>query len=257
MYPVIFQWGKAALQTYSVMISLTFFTGLALWIWQGKRVGLKTEKQISLALIAFFSGLVGARLLAVLTQWKRYASGELGVSALWEGGIVYLGGFIAAFGIFHSLAPRMGLPRKLALNTAAPALCFEHAVGRIGCFLNGCCFGTVCALTWGVTYTNPLSVAPQGLPLHPSQLYESIGLIALGFLLLRHNKRPFIKLETINLYLLFYVVLRFFVEFSRGDLLRGVHWGLSTSQWLSLGLIFVALLLDFPDSSDHKKAHEN
>ena len=259
MHPVLFRWGEAALQTYSLMISVAYFVALGVWIFLArKRELLKAEAQINISLIACAAGWVGARGLFVAVEWEHFASGEFHLWHLWEGGVVFLGGFVTGGLTFWALLRRFGLPGKLSLETAAPALCFAHAVGRLGCFANGCCHGSVCHLPWAVTYTDPLSAAPLLTPLHPTQLYEALGLVLLGLWLARKVLRaPKTRPEVVPTYLLGYGILRFVVEFFRGDTLRGAWLGLSTSQWIALMMILTALWLDFQRARDHNLGHES
>ena len=257
MYPLIFQWGDAALTTYSFLVSLAFFVGLGVWIWQGKRFGLKAEALVNLSLLAFFLGWLGARLLFMAVAWEDFFEGTLSPFHIWQGGVVYLGGFGAAFLGLYFLMPRLGVNRYHGFVSAAPALCFAHALGRLGCFFNGCCHGSTCHLPWAITYTDPLSAAPLGMALHPSQLYEVIGLTFLGLVLVWNNQKGILRIASYKVYLLCYGTLRFFVEYTRGDLLRGALGPFSTSQWLSLSLILAALFLDFPRPNDHNRAHES
>ncbi|MBS1985720.1 MAG: prolipoprotein diacylglyceryl transferase [Bdellovibrionales bacterium] len=257
MFPILFRIGDAALYSYPLLFSLAYFVGLFVWQSEGRRYGLKGEAQVSLSLGTIFSGLLGARLLFLLTQWRSVLGGELQVWALWEGGLVFLGGFVAGFLYLLWSMPRWKIPYAVGFDTLAPALAWAHAVGRLGCFANGCCHGRRCDLPWAVTYSNPLSVArPLGTPLHPSQLYEALGLVLLGWWLMKNNRRPSSsqRWATRHLYLMGYGVLRFAVEFTRGDVLRGEWLALSTSQWISLGLIFAAVLLDLRRRPRHNSA---
>src|SRR5690606_19504468 len=110
---------------------------------------------------------------------------------------------------------------------------------------------------WAVEYTHPLSPALKNYPVHPVQLYEASGLLILGILLIINNRYPRWSIPTWWFYLLGYGVLRFFLEFFRGDLARGGFAGFSTSQWLGLGLIFVFLFLAFLRRTDHNSPHES
>jgi phosphatidylglycerol:prolipoprotein diacylglycerol transferase len=255
MHPVLFQWGPAALSTYTVLVSLAFFVGAGVWILQGRRLGWSTERMVHLSLMAALWGWLGARALFVLTQWDRYLADPLRIFMVWEGGVVFLGGFLAATAYLLRAIPAEGIPLRKGLSTAAAAVAWAHAVGRLGCFFNGCCHGSRCDLPWAVTFEHPFSAAqPLGVPLHPSQLYEVLGLVLLGGLILWSERRPRPLGQGWRLYLLGYSALRFFVEFTRGDGLRGAWAGLSTSQWICVVLFLTALLLDLRGREDHNHA---
>lgn len=260
MWPVIFQVGPAALQTYTVALSLAFFAGLGLWIREARRVSISPEKIVNLSLGAFLAGLVGGRLLFLVTQWSRIAEGEVHIWALWEGGLVFLGGFLGGTAFLYWAAPRAGISRRIAFDTLAPALAVAHAIGRLGCFANGCCHGNFCPYPWAVTYENPLAAArPLHVPLHPTQIYESLSLLILAAVLLRWNRRPGAftqRISSLQIYLIGYGIFRFALEFYRGDSWRGKWFGLSTSQWLSLGMILFAIVLDFTRRAYHNGRNE-
>ena len=256
MLPILLRFGDQVVFTYPIILSFAFFTGLGLWLRETHRMhpALASDKLVNAALLAFFGGLAGARVLFILVQWPRYASGRLHVWALWEGGLVFLGGLIAAIGILWFRLPRLGFAtRREGFESLAAPVAFAHAVGRLACFANGCCHGSTCPYPWGVTYTDPYSAArPLGTPLHPTQLYEAGALVALGTLLLWNGRRPERRFSNVALYLGIYGVFRFGNEFFRGDLLRGEAGGLSTSQWISLALVATAVFLDLRKGRGHK-----
>lgn len=257
MHPIFFElWGHS-LHSYIAMLNLAFFVGMGLWLIEGKRVAIEPSLIVRWTIVSFVVGLVGARSLHLLV---RFAQGDLpaiGARDLSQGGIVYLGGFIMAFGVMIFLAQRARKNVRTVLNSGAAPLAAAHAIGRVGCLLNGCCFGSVCSFPWAVTYSNPYSIAPQGLPLHPSQAYEAMALFALSGFLWINSRRALLPFDNIRIYLFGYGVFRFLIEFTRGDLLRGLFLGLSTSQWLSILLIGIALSLDFPKGADHNPRNEN
>lgn len=255
MLPILFEFQGAALHTYSFLISLAAVAGVWLWVIQAKRYQIAADKIVNLSIWALAASWIGARALFYLTRYDDFASGKYSLWRPWEGGIVFLGGFFAAFIILIYLMPRMGVERQNGFKALAPALPFAHAIGRIGCFANGCCYGSPCDLPWAVSYSHSLTIAPHSIHLHPVQLYEALGLVALGAFLWNWDRKH--RFPSYRLYLLGYGVLRFFLEFFRGDSLRGFWGPLSTSQWLSLLLVIFALLLDFGPSGDHKKPHEN
>jgi phosphatidylglycerol---prolipoprotein diacylglyceryl transferase len=245
MYPVLFESLGGGIQSYLFVMSLAYFTGLGVWRLETRRLGVSWDSIINLSLLAMLFGLLGARLLYILTRLDDLLKGGVAAFSLWQGGIVYFGGFVFGFLAVATLAPRFKIDRVVAMNTGAVAICFAHAVGRLGCFLNGCCYGDVCDLPWAVTFSDLRSSAPLGLSLHPVQLYESVALVLLGLVLARNARRPIAgflsRWGNFRAYLFGYGVLRFALEFYRGDLVRGFYMGLSTSQWISLILIAAAL----------------
>lgn len=258
MYPILFTWGEGALYTYTTMASLGIILGGYLWVREGKRMlGAKTDSLINAALLMFLLGFVGAKLLFILTNIENYRTGYFELS-LSSGGIVFYGGMLGgALGLWN-WTKHNGYSSRTTFNAMAPGLALGHAIGRLGCLAHGCCFGKVCDLPWGISYHDARSLArPLDTPLHPTQLYEFFGLLVIGAICLRQNQKRGTQSQSFRLYLLSYGTLRFFTEFLRGDWLRGVWFGLSTSQWVSLAMIISCLFLDFRGRNDHNSAHEN
>jgi prolipoprotein diacylglyceryltransferase len=158
-----------------------------------------------------------------------------------ESGFVFYGGLLG-FVIFATVFARVSRVGDLEIfDRASPALAMAHAVGRLGCFLEGCCHGTHCDLPWAVTYD-----AAHG-PVHPVQLYESIALAIVGLFLW---KNELLRLQTKQarpssaaVYLMVYAGLRFALEFWRGDETRGAWAGLSSAQWISIPLFATGVFL--------------
>lgn len=259
MYPILFVWGDGALYTYTTLLSIAIIAGGCLWVNQGKLLlDARTDALINAALGALLLGFLGARLLFILTNIPRYQSGLFDLWTLSSGGIVFYGGLIGGGAATWHWAKRRGYSVRTTLSAMAPGLALAHAIGRLGCLAHGCCHGRVCNLPWAITFTDPRALArPLEVPLHPTQVYEVLGLSALAYALYRVNLKYGDKSPSYRLYFLGYGTLRFFVEFFRGDFLRGAWAGLSTSQWLSLALIICGLFLDFGGRKDHNSAHEN
>ena len=128
------------------------------------------------------------------------------------------------------------------LDIVVPVIPLGHAIGRIGCLCAGCCYGRPTDSAIGVVYTQPVGGAPTGVPLLPVPLFESAAnLVIFGILMLISHKSKSRYLTTF-LYCILYGITRFVLEFFRYDSIRGVTGGLSTSQWISLGLIAGALI---------------
>ncbi len=259
MFPVVFEWGDAVLTTYALLMSVAFFVGLFVALAQAKRLGgLPAELVVGKSIGAFLWGLAGARLLFVLTQWPRFAKGQWGLWEIASGGVVFFGGFLGAVAYLGWSLRHRPTQRRRLFAAFAPALAFAHAVGRLGCFANGCCHGDHCAWPWAVTISDPRSVATlQGVPLHPTPLYEAVFLVFLGIYLWRRNARPERAASSVRIYLVAYGLARFAFEFTRGDSLRGEALGLSTSQWISIGLVLTGLALDSKPLGRNNSTDEN
>ena len=204
---------------------------MALAASQAKRIGLDPSRIQTVGLVALLAGIAGARFTYVLSNWDWYHSHPLEIIRLDHGGLIFYGGFAAALLACLFTIARAGLPVWRTVDLLVPPVVLAHALGRVGCFLNGCCYGRPTSVPWAVVF--PL----EGIPRHPTQLYESGLLLILFLLLSRIGNRPATKPGTVILtYGLLYGIWRFFVEFFRGDnpVIAG---GLTIFQWMSLPLV--------------------
>jgi phosphatidylglycerol---prolipoprotein diacylglyceryl transferase len=260
MLPILFMWGEGALYTYTTLFSVGIMVGGWLWVLESKKLtpGVPTDAIVNAIIAMFLLGILGAKLLFIVTNLQHYRSGLFQITKISSGGIVFYGGFIGGLAALLIWIRRRKLPYRATLNAIAPGLAIGHAIGRLGCFAHGCCHGAICHLPWGVSYQDPRALArPLNVPLHPTQLYEVLGLALIGGLCLWQNRKHKSASNAFKYYLLSYASLRFFVEFFRADTLRGAWAGLSTSQWVSIVLIICCLFLDFAGPKSHNSAHEN
>jgi phosphatidylglycerol:prolipoprotein diacylglycerol transferase len=246
MHPILLKIGPITIYSYGVMIALGIITGLFLARRQARKEGIDPDKIIDITFYLLITALIGARLLFVLMNFKGYIADPLAIFKIWEGGLVFYGGLVPAVVVGIWYIKRLGLPLWQVADILAPSLAIGHAMGRIGCFLAGCCYGAFCDLPWAITFTDSQSLAPQGIPLHPVQLYSSIALFALFiFLVLLRQKKTF-QGELFWTYILCYASGRFLLEFLRADMRGGLLAGvLSPAQVIGIPVagISVAMLL--------------
>lgn len=239
MYPVFFRLGDLAIHTYGVLVALGFAAGLWLAARRARVAGLDPEVIHRLGVWLIVAGIAGAKLFYITFFWPDFSGGwrAAGVASLREG-FVFYGGFIGAMGATILYARARRLPLWSLADTLAPAVALGHAFGRLGCFANGCCFGGVCRWPWAVSFPEPHLLA--GIPVHPTQLYETAGnlIICAGLLARRRGNHPPGQLWW--LYVLSYGILRFGIEFLRGDYESRLAGLVSVSQLVALGLIVVA-----------------
>jgi phosphatidylglycerol:prolipoprotein diacylglycerol transferase len=181
----------------------------------------------------FVFSWIGAKSLFLLTTIKPLLHSQILSWNFWTGGgFVFYGGLIGALfflGIVYLIKKNLTLEKLWAM---IPSLIFGHAIGRIGCFLAGCCYGKETNWFWGIEH--------EGHLLHPTQLIEATFLFLMGLFFIKSSLS---KSRLITIYFLIYGLLRFFIEFLRGDELRG-QWGpLTPSQWISLLLVMTGLVL--------------
>ncbi len=247
MYPELFQIGSLSVQSYGFFFALAYLTAFYFLRRSAELGGYSRNTFSDLALFCLVSGVIGARLFFVLQNRSAFAERWWEIFYFWSGGLVFFGGFIAATGFLVFYFRRKKIPVLRGLDLCVPALAFAHAVGRLGCFFAGCCHGKLCDLPWAMRLESSL-VTPElrGLPLHPTQLYESGGLILIGLVSLIILYRQPQKIGSASyFYLMSYSALRFSVEFFRGDSIRGElpMLGLSTSQGISILLFLLGCTL--------------
>jgi phosphatidylglycerol:prolipoprotein diacylglycerol transferase len=244
MHPVLFRIGSLTIYTYGVFVAMGFLLGLAMAMREARLAGEDPQKLIDMALYILLGAIIGSRVLYVLVSWDEFAENPLQIFMIWRGGLVFYGGLAAAILaiIWYTRLHRM--PLLKTLDICAPSLALGHAVGRIGCFSAGCCYGKPSSLPWAVTFTDPNSLAPLNVPLHPVQLYESFSLFLIFLILMALRRRQSFEGQVAWTYVLLYAGARFVLEFFRGDP-RGFVFGgaLSTSQFLGLLAAPVAVIL--------------
>lgn len=244
MHPVLFHIGKLHVYSYGLMIAIGIVVGLFLARRQAVREGINPDKIVDIAFYILLAALIGSRLLFVLTNFGEYFADPIKILKIWEGGLVFYGGLIPAVAIGIWYIKRLGLPLWQVTDIFAPSVAIGHAFGRIGCFLAGCCYGMPSSLPWAVTFTDPRSLAPQGIPLHPTQLYSSLGLFATFAFLIWLRKRKTFPGELLWSYILVYSIVRFFMEFLRGDPRGSVLGGLlSSAQAIGIPLAGISVVM--------------
>lgn len=244
MHPVIFQIGPVTIYSYGLMIALGIVVGLALARRQAGREGIAGDKIVDITFYCLLAAFIGARLGHILLDLHTYLAEPLAILKIWEGGLLFYGGLIPAVAVGIWYIKHLRLPLWQVADIFAPSIAIGHAFGRIGCFLAGCCYGTPTDLPWGVTFTHPRTLAPQGIPLHPTQLYSAFALLMLFVLLVWLRKRKAFHGELFWTYSLCFAVGRFFVEFLRGDdrgtILSGL---LSATQGISILLAGISTFM--------------
>ena len=233
--------GPLTVHSYGLMIALGILVCVFMGMYRARKYGYKDEAVLDIAIFGILSGFVGAKLLYVLVEFDSFLKNPMDVLGS-EGFVVYGGIIVGALvGILYCRIKK--LPCWEYFDLLAPSIAVAQGFGRIGCFLAGCCYGRPTDTFWGVTFPEG-SFAPAGVPLIPTQLISSAGdFIITGILLVysKHNK----KAGNVGiLYMLLYGIGRFLVECLRSDD-RGTVGLLSTSQFISIGIILLAIILFF------------
>jgi phosphatidylglycerol:prolipoprotein diacylglycerol transferase len=246
MHPVLIRFGPLTIHTYGFLIAIGFLVALWLAAVQAKKDGIHPGSILDLGFYILLAAIIGSRLFFVLINAGHYIDHPLDIFKIWEGGLVFYGGVLLAVpvAVWHIRKTRLDL--WSTADIFAPSIAIGHVFGRLGCLAAGCCHGKASEnLPWGIVFTDPECLAPTNVLLHPTQIYESSGelIIFLALIMLR-NRRSFTG-QLFMMYLILYAVLRFIVEFFRGDVGRGFIIGnISVSQGISI-LIFLSGLAGF------------
>jgi phosphatidylglycerol---prolipoprotein diacylglyceryl transferase len=209
MYPVLFRIGAFEVTSFGVMMAVAALVGLALFRSELRRSGLPSDAADA-GIVGVIGGFVGAKLLWTL---EHAGDGALTERLFSRGGLSWYGGLIGGVGAGLVYIVVRGWPIVETLAAATPALAFGHLIGRIGCFLVGDDYGRPTDLPWGVAF--PEGLPPTTRPVHPTQLYEAIGLGVLGWVLLRWRRRGVPGAIVLGRYLIGAGTLRFVIEFIR------------------------------------------
>lgn len=252
MHPILFNLGPIRLPTYGALMVTALLVGLWTAVRLGRREGLASNRLFDFSTWLIVVALVGAKLLMVLTNWSYYSQypGQLFSSSTFLAGGVFYGGFAAA--VFFALwyTRRYKLPVRKVFDLYSPAVALGLGIGRLGCFAAGCDYGKpVASSALSVVFTDPraqeITGVPLGIPLHPTQLYESLASVLIfGYLVWLFGRKRYDGQVFIH-YLVTYAVARFGIEFLRGDEDRGFVFGqwLSTSQFIALLALGTAAVL--------------
>jgi phosphatidylglycerol:prolipoprotein diacylglycerol transferase len=202
---------------------------------------LNPEAVLNLGIYCALAAVAGAKLLMLAYDFDYYLRNPreiFSLSTLQSGG-VFQGGLALALLVAFLYMRRTKLPGLATADVFAPGIALGHAIGRLGCFAAGCCYGIECHRFWAVTFTNPVANqlfgTPLNVPLHPTQLYEAGAEAVIFLFLYRQFSRPHRAGTIIGLYLALYSVARFVIEFYRAPEGPSSFGGpLTAAQWLAL-----------------------
>jgi phosphatidylglycerol:prolipoprotein diacylglycerol transferase len=248
------------LHTYGLLLAVAFLAGLWVASRQARRAAAAayaTDEERSryvtrvtdMAVWVLIAGLIGAKALLVLVDWRHFTNNPGQLLSIFQSGGVFYGGLIGGILVAWFYIRAYRLPGWMTADVLAPGVVLGQAIGRIGCFAAGCCWGKVCTLPWAVTFTDITAArqvgTPMDTPLHPVQLYESAAAFLIFAFLLWLAPRKRFHGQVMMAYVALYSAARFTLEFWRGDLDRGSWFGgvVSTSQVIAVALLLGAALL--------------
>jgi len=242
LYPIILNLGPLTIHSYGFFISLGFTFGILLAAWRASSYGIEISTVLDMAIYTIVAAIVGSRILYVIVNYRDYTADPIRILYIHKGGLVFFGGLIGVIAVLSYYIHIKKMNFFSVADLVMVCLPLGHFFGRIGCFLNGCCYGgrTECGL--GIVFPNLRDHVHR----HPTQLYEAFACLAFLAILLLLEKYWTGRREGMLfvLYTYMYSIWRFLIEFVRDDD-RGDFWfGLSPSQNISVaGVIFATIML--------------
>ncbi len=242
MYPILLKIGPLVIHTYGVMVALGFLAAVILSSSRAHEYGLERDRILDLSFWILLAALVGARALEIITNLAYYQMDWWKMFKIWEGGLSYFGGLAGgvAGGVVYCLKTK--LPVWTTGDLLAPYLALGQAIGRIGCFFAGCCYGKACDYWFALKFENTQSLAPTGIPLYPTQIFEAVGDFVVFLLLLNISRRRQFPGQIFLLYFVLYASVRLVVEFYRGDN-PVLGLGFTLYQFICIAILVVALVI--------------
>jgi len=248
VHPILFELGPLTIYSYGVLLASAYLLGLWLAVKRARAAGVDGNKVMDLLIWVIIAALVGAKALLFFVDFNHFTSSWQEFTSLLRSGGVFYGGLIAAVVVCILQLRRHRLPLWQSGDLFAPGIALGYMVGRLGCLMAGCCYGRPTNVAWAITFTDPAANinvgTPLNVPLHPTQLYESAAGLVILVALLALEKRPnSYPGRTFWSFVSLYSVLRFGIEFFRGDDRGFVGTMLSTSQAISVVLLPVSIFM--------------
>lgn len=242
--PVAFTVLGVPVRWYGLILVVAAGVAIGIARREAQRRGLRREIVSDAAIWVGVGALVGGRVLYVVqNELGSLATHPTHLVMVWMGGLSFYGGLVGAIVALAVFTRRRGISLLVALDVAAPAAAIGQAIGHVGCLIGGDSYGVATDLPWAVIYRNPGAMAPQGIPLHPTQAYEAILLTILfvGLWLGRERLTRFGDGAVAGAYLLGLSAIRFGLFYLRDE--PAVMFGLKTAQWIGLGVALLAIVL--------------
>ena len=259
MHPIAFQLGSFTIHWYGVMIALAFLAGLWTATRRARRENIPGEKIADVVLWLMIGSIIGARFVYVTTYWKdEFADQPLSeIFMIQHGGLVYYGGLIGAILATYIYLRWKKMPLWKTADVLAPSIALGNVFGRIGCLLNGCCYGRACSLPWAIRFPADNPLHPPTTPVHPTEIYDALDNFILYLLLawlFRHKK---FDGQVFASYLIGYAVTRTLMECFRGDYPPDhIHYGLTPGEVVSIPIFIAGLALAAVLSRRHAAKRE-
>lgn len=247
MHPIAFELGALKVHWYGILLATGFLAGLWTATRRAPLTGIPADKISDAGLWLIIGAIIGARMLYVTTYWRDSFAGQpwTEVFMIQRGGLVYYGGLIGAALACIAFCRRHQLALWKVADVLTPSIALGYVFGRLGCLMNGCCFGSACEYPWAIRFPANLNGGPpSGVPLHPTQIYEALLNLALYGLLAWLYRRKKFDGAVFATYLVCYAMARSLVEVFRGDYSEAHrHGGWTPAHLVSIGIFLAGAAL--------------
>lgn len=238
MHPILFQWGSLRVYSYGFFVALGVLAATLLLVKKVEKQGKSPQFVIDLVILIVVAGIIGARLVYVLLyEPGYYLAHPLHILMLREGGLAFYGALLFGLLTGYLYLRKIGVPFLAFLDLAAPAVALGYSFARIGCFLNGCCYGVPTTLPWGVVFP-----VVDALPRHPTQLYSLLSGVIIFVILELFSRRIRFRGQIFSLFLILYGLSRGVIELYREN---PFVWGGWVASMTALTVALVGWLLYF------------
>ncbi len=248
MHPILFHIGSFPIRSYGVAMAVAFLLGIVVARQRARRAGLNPDLIIDMAFFVIILSVLGARGAYVIARWDWFGSHLSQIPRVWDGGLALYGGVVLGVitGLIFFRVRHIDIWR--GADVVAPSVALGVAIGRIGCFLNGCCFGQPCELPWAVSFPagSYADVAYPGMTVHPTQLYASISAFVFFLILLAVDRRKPFDGFLLWLFVLMLAAYRFFADpfrhyESTSYIIRTSAISLTNNQATGIGLAVISI----------------
>jgi phosphatidylglycerol:prolipoprotein diacylglycerol transferase len=244
MYPVLFRiTEQITIRSYGIMLAIAFFVGIFIARRFARKDGVKPSLITDLSFWVILATIVGGRLLYVLMNLKEYLRHPIDIVRIWQGGLIFYGGFFLSILVAIWYFKRNKINAWKGLDILSPAAAIGYSIARIGCFLNGCCYGKPTKFFLGIKF--PLSssagIFNVGMKIHPTQLYAMLVNLVIFLILWFCYPRKKFNGQIFWSYIFMYSIYRFLIEFIRGDK-SPLAFGLTAIQFITIFLFISSIL---------------
>lgn len=253
MHSVLFRLGPIPIRAYGFMLWMGLVMGLVLTLRRARSSAITPNQVVDIALYGLLAGILSAHLTSILLDLEYFASNPHEILALWRNvlspagglrGLSFHGGLTGGVLVTFFYCKRKHISFLEVADLFSPGLALGYAITRLGCFLNGCCYGTPTTMPWGVRFPIVPGASELTPPSHPTQLYAAVANLLIMAWLLRREKHRHVAGEVFASYLWVYSLYRFLIEFlRRGVTAKVAIDGLTQAQVVSILIMVVTLVM--------------